>query len=401
VRSRTEKEWINSAKPTKQNEKRDDEAEQTSVSLSLPSLHPRFTPANLASMPSINTRNSTKGNSDNGTAIVEQSHTPDTDSHVKQSSLLGAYHDTDREEDDPLLSLGNEIESRIVRPSSEHFISTERTKKESDKQKGSLRKHMSEHIIKPISAQGYSRPKCIGNDARGNTLVTSANIVDVDSKAKKASLTSNSEPLMNIRQSIPAIDCEDECTKSDDKKKQAKAIEMPKNCKYFDKATMTWRERIEVTKKEIRFDKVEFRWVVSKVTIGGMDRMSHPKDVAQVTTAGQTQNILLDEMRKSKALQISKTERHSDVTKQSRSAIQGTSSSTKRKRRASVNMDQMKSAINSRNLLACIVCKTNKRSVLLVPCSHLCLCESCSTIQEHTENCPLCACRVTSRMVIA
>ena len=206
--------------------------------------------------------------------------------------------------------------------------------------------------------------------------------------------------MPDIEKSVPPTAC-DHDKNHDDENHSVKMTVVTRSSKYFDKATMTWKERIELQKKEVSFDKVEFRWVIKMVTIGLVDQPSYSEDTAEVLSTSKTQNPFLLDMRKSKALQISKTERHSDVTKQGRSSIQGTSTSTKRQRRASLNMDQMKSAISSRNLLACIVCKIHKRTVLLVPCSHLCLCEGCATIQDRIEKCPLCACRVSSKMVIA
>ena len=406
MRSRAGMEWIspsltNNSMSSKQNEKRDDEAEQTSVSLSLPSLHPRFTPANLASTPSITTRNTARDNSMNNATSVEQGHSLDPDVYIKQCSLLGAYHDTDREEDDPLLSLGYEMESKNVRPSSEHYMPAERATNGLEKRMEIFPKHSSEHVAKSNSVKAYSRPKRGANGTRGKALMASTQSVEIASKVKKYAPTSNSYPMSHIEKSLPTVASEIDGSREHDNNHPVKSTEGTKNSKYFDKASMTWRERLELTKKEFCFDKVEFRWVVKLVPIGHMDQISRSEDAAQIQTAGQALNPFLLEMRKSKALQISKTERHSNVTKQGRSFIQGTSTS-QRQRRVSVNMDQMKSAINSRNLLACIVCKTKKRTVLFVPCNHLCLCVSCSTMQGgHIESCPLCACRVFSKMVIA
>ena len=402
IRSRAEMEWIipslaNKPKPSRHNEKSDDEAEQTSVSLSLPSLHPRFTPANLAATPSITTKNAARDTVMNGTANIEQGHSPDPDLHKKQASLLGAYHDTDREEDDPLLILCSVIDNKNVRPSSEHYVPSERARNGLDKRKESFRKYSSEHIAKTSTAQVHSRPKRGTNDARGNTLAASTQKVEISVKSKKYSSTSNSDATdVDIEKEVSTLASEID----HDKCPPTRSMEVRSSSKYFDKATMSWKERIELTKKEVYFDKVEFRWVVKIVTVGLVDQMPRCDDAPQIP-AGQMQNPFLLEMRKSKALQISKTVRHTDVTKQRRSSIQGTSTSTKRQRRASVNMDQMKSVISSRNLMACIICQTNKRTVLLVPCSHLCLCESCSEIQDHIDTCPLCACKVSSKMVIA
>lgn len=36
----------------------------------------------------------------------------------------------------------------------------------------------------------------------------------------------------------------------------------------------------------------------------------------------------------------------------------------------------------------CVVCRTNPREIVLIPCGHFCLCEDCST--DIDSNCPLC-----------
>jgi hypothetical protein len=345
-----------------------------------------------------------RNNSAQGSLTGEQGQSPNPDMNVKQASLLGAYHDTDREEDDPLLDLGNAIENRNSRPSSEHYISSVRAINGLERRKESFRKSNSEHVGKTSITQPLNRSRQGINDAKGFALLPSNLCAKPIPDMEKYYSTSISASIPDIDKELPTISCDDTGNRNvNDNSHPVKTMDVKKNNKYFDKATMTWREREEHTKKEVYFDKVEFRWVVKKVKVEVevKAKVSYSMDAPQDPTKVQAQNPFFLDMRKSKALQISKTERHSDVTKQGRSTIQGTSVSTKRQRRASVNMDQIKTAISSRNLLACIVCKTNKRTVLLVPCSHLCLCENCSKIQDHIENCPLCACRVSGKMIIA
>lgn len=42
----------------------------------------------------------------------------------------------------------------------------------------------------------------------------------------------------------------------------------------------------------------------------------------------------------------------------------------------------------------CIICLDNKKSHLLVPCNHLCLCDNCSSI--NMKSCPICRSDITS-----
>lgn len=43
----------------------------------------------------------------------------------------------------------------------------------------------------------------------------------------------------------------------------------------------------------------------------------------------------------------------------------------------------------------CVVCLTNEKSVILMPCRHMCVCEVCFT---HLDKCPVCRTTYTSHM---
>jgi hypothetical protein len=39
----------------------------------------------------------------------------------------------------------------------------------------------------------------------------------------------------------------------------------------------------------------------------------------------------------------------------------------------------------------CVVCFTNPKNVILLPCRHYCICQQCSeSIKYHTNQCPIC-----------
>lgn len=46
---------------------------------------------------------------------------------------------------------------------------------------------------------------------------------------------------------------------------------------------------------------------------------------------------------------------------------------------------------------SCSVCLENEKCILLVPCNHLCLCETCS---NHLNDCPLCKTRITNKLKV-
>ena len=43
----------------------------------------------------------------------------------------------------------------------------------------------------------------------------------------------------------------------------------------------------------------------------------------------------------------------------------------------------------------CVVCRTNPREIILLPCGHVCLCEDCS--MDISTDCPLCRNRITHK----
>lgn len=45
----------------------------------------------------------------------------------------------------------------------------------------------------------------------------------------------------------------------------------------------------------------------------------------------------------------------------------------------------------------CVVCQTDAKTVLLMPCRHMCLCKNCSSRSEMTK-CPLCRVAITERI---
>ena len=48
-------------------------------------------------------------------------------------------------------------------------------------------------------------------------------------------------------------------------------------------------------------------------------------------------------------------------------------------------------SLNSSNESTCVICLTDTRNVLLLPCRHLCICESCAeNLKFQSANCPIC-----------
>ncbi|KAL0197090.1 hypothetical protein M9458_005630, partial [Cirrhinus mrigala] len=46
---------------------------------------------------------------------------------------------------------------------------------------------------------------------------------------------------------------------------------------------------------------------------------------------------------------------------------------------------------NSDNSNECVVCLSDLRDTLILPCRHLCLCNSCAdTLRYQANNCPIC-----------
>lgn len=49
---------------------------------------------------------------------------------------------------------------------------------------------------------------------------------------------------------------------------------------------------------------------------------------------------------------------------------------------------------NSDNSNECVVCLSDLRDTLILPCRHLCLCNSCAdTLRYQANNCPICRLR--------
>lgn len=49
---------------------------------------------------------------------------------------------------------------------------------------------------------------------------------------------------------------------------------------------------------------------------------------------------------------------------------------------------------NSDNSNECVVCLSDLRDTLILPCHHLCLCNSCAdTLRYQASNCPICRLR--------
>lgn len=43
----------------------------------------------------------------------------------------------------------------------------------------------------------------------------------------------------------------------------------------------------------------------------------------------------------------------------------------------------------------CVVCRTNPREIILLPCGHVCLCEDCS--DDITSDCPVCRAPISQK----
>ena len=48
---------------------------------------------------------------------------------------------------------------------------------------------------------------------------------------------------------------------------------------------------------------------------------------------------------------------------------------------------------------ACCICRDNAKTILLIPCRHLCLCDNCSQLQV-VSTCPICRCQITDRIQV-
>lgn len=43
----------------------------------------------------------------------------------------------------------------------------------------------------------------------------------------------------------------------------------------------------------------------------------------------------------------------------------------------------------------CVVCRTNPREIILLPCGHVCICEDCA--DDITDYCPVCRTKITQK----
>jgi hypothetical protein len=59
------------------------------------------------------------------------------------------------------------------------------------------------------------------------------------------------------------------------------------------------------------------------------------------------------------------------------------------------------SEMDQEAMISCCVCLSSNKSVLLLPCKHLCLCDDCGiTRKPAIEYCPICRLRITNRMKV-
>jgi len=47
----------------------------------------------------------------------------------------------------------------------------------------------------------------------------------------------------------------------------------------------------------------------------------------------------------------------------------------------------------------CVVCQGNEKSVVLLPCRHVCLCKDCAN-NDNIVDCPLCRERIRDRIAV-
>ncbi|CAF3891382.1 unnamed protein product [Rotaria magnacalcarata] len=63
----------------------------------------------------------------------------------------------------------------------------------------------------------------------------------------------------------------------------------------------------------------------------------------------------------------------------------------KQTRKTKKSLSYLDLIMNNRNESTCVICLTDIRSVLLLPCRHLCLCKSCAeNLKFQSANCPIC-----------
>jgi hypothetical protein len=47
----------------------------------------------------------------------------------------------------------------------------------------------------------------------------------------------------------------------------------------------------------------------------------------------------------------------------------------------------------------CVICQEREKSVVLLPCRHMCLCAECA-LHDHLQQCPLCRRRIEDRISV-
>jgi Zinc finger, C3HC4 type (RING finger) len=390
--------------------------EHSSVSLSLPSSHQRFKPVtSLPSSASVASDKNTSGSSAKSKrSDIVKGHPTDSPGRllqVSQASLLGSWGDLDPEDDDLLLNLGSKPHETFVRSASDHLTASKSNDVDVRLNQESyipIRRSNSDHIQMNHSSFSFGRKRFAFSSALKTT----------GSMTKKDVLTDETASRLESRKScapdISAIcNVQDTCHTDTDRAPVADSTKV--TLKYFDKVSMSWKtewvdsadtpDRCMSPHKVKYFDKASFRWVIDQPK----NEICTSQDNAASANEGRgaklqrqkVQNPFSLDMHLSKASQISKSVRHQFATTKGRSRFQG-SSPTRRSQKKLANVDQMATLMSSsREFLACLLCKENERNVLLVPCRHLCLCQSCSSSNEITVTCPLCACQVNGTMLIA
>ncbi len=54
---------------------------------------------------------------------------------------------------------------------------------------------------------------------------------------------------------------------------------------------------------------------------------------------------------------------------------------------------------NQKEQRLCVICQEKEKSVVLIPCRHLCLCADCAN-HEQLKLCPLCRRQIESKFVV-
>ena len=56
--------------------------------------------------------------------------------------------------------------------------------------------------------------------------------------------------------------------------------------------------------------------------------------------------------------------------------------------------------LENSELSVCCICRDAPKTILLLPCRHLCICESCSRIPAMNQKCPVCRCTVSETLKV-